>query len=182
MVDVTTTTRELIVIRIQPQRNDPMFTRCLWMTVYIDAKAWRLMVDSDCGFYTHHWPNEDELHSFCSALASYLADESYILGKISTRSHFNAENTIGNIKEAYADDPDVLNDFLGNLQGAYTKSDFLRVLSDDNAPDDLYECFAYDYPPQALTAVKMLKEYVVPILRGENRGGLTESEDNQHDG
>lgn len=166
MIDAKESTRELIVIHLRPSKDDPLYTRCLWMTVYIDTKAWRLMVDSDCGSYTHSWPNEDALHPFRKALASYLADESYTLSKISKESEFSPEDTMECIRQAYCDDPDMLAMLEEKFDGAYTEHDFYNVLADYDVPGELYEEICHVYPSQAVTVAKLLKEYVAPILRG----------------
>lgn len=175
MVDVKETSRELIVIHLRPTPDDPLYTRCLWMTVYIDTRAWRLMVDSDCGSYTYHWPNEDDLHPFRTALAGYLMDKDYILGKISGRSEFDSDGTMENIRQAYCDDPDMLEMLEEKFSAAITEHDFYAAFSDDDAPGELYEELAYTYPPQAVTAVEILKEYVAPmLLNGASKEGTAD--------
>lgn len=176
MIDVKETKRELIVLHIRPSEDDPLYTRCLWMTVYIDTKAWRLMVDSDCGAYTHHWPNEDDLHPFRKALAGYLMDESYILGKISECSEFSPESTLESIQQQYCDDPDMLEALTEKFSNALTEFDFYSIINDDDdVPGDLYEEFSYVYPSRAVTVARMLKEYVAPALKnGASEEGRTE--------
>lgn len=160
MINTQCLTRELTVIRLNPSPDDPLYTGCLWMTVYIDATAWRLMVDSDCGAYTHCWPNEDDLHTFGKALAGYLMDEDYILSKISKRSAFDPEGTREIIKE-YVDDPDVIEQFAD----AETEHDFWTIINDVDDQIDLYECMSYEYPIYARRVAMMLKKYIAPILR-----------------
>lgn len=175
MINVKESSRNLIILHMQPTKDDPLHHRCLWMTVYIDPVAWRLMVDSDCGAYTHCWPNEDDLHSFRKALPCYLMDEAYILSKISKRTVFDAEATMQNIEQSYCDDSELVETLREKLKGATTELEFSLLLYDDDVPGDLYECFDYAYPSEAVTVARLLKEHVAPVLRnGAPEGGEAE--------
>lgn len=178
MSTVNVKKREIQVIEYRQERGDEDYGTCLWARFSFDTVSYTLNINSDCGEYSYSWRPTPETESFMQLCSRF--DGEYLLGKFSSRSEIDEENTYNEIERylrgiVFCEFDDQTWE---KISAACTESD-ARVLVDGvmSAIDqtavefpnicefDLYECIVKDYPIAAKKIVQVFMDHIKPKIK-----------------
>lgn len=155
------------------EKDDELYSYCNWARITLDHENYCLTAVTDCGDYAHEWCATPDTESFIK-LMSRINDE-YLLGKISSESVVNVEQTkIDNIemlKEYFEGEDSELEDMveqINNIEKCCEESLFIQI--DEIVDGHLESCdidIVKDYPLKAKTFCRIFKEFLQPVLREE---------------
>lgn len=136
----------------QQERSDPDYGTCLWATITFDLDRYSMTAESDCGNYAYCWTPTPDSESFLHLMCRIYKD--YLLGKISSRSVFNLDES----KEkalAALDECDVTEELQEEIMDidVYGDEAFYRECEDILSRHDIKHDFetvecVKEYPPQ----------------------------------
>ena len=158
IVNPRTTTYNM---RFDAKEDPDMYWRCMWARINLDHDNFTLSVTSDCGDYSYSW-HVTESETFRQLMCRINPD--YLLGKISSRSRFDIEQskkeTIDNIQKYYTDEEDIedkieeISELECGEEGFYMAVD--RIM--DDIDFESIECVK-DYPDGAKVFCRIFAEY-----------------------
>lgn len=150
--------------KIRMERGDQDFGRCMWADILIDHDAYSISAQTDCGDFSHRWPATPDDESFLDLCIRMLDDESYILSKFSSRCVFSLEES----KLLYRDINDEESDMFEAVYRveASNEREWIDALREIGEPEP-WEYIVMDYPVQAITFARILKNVVLPELMKE---------------
>ena len=164
---------DTIQFSVKMERDDDLYTACMWARITFDNKNWSMMAQSDAGDYSYSWCVESGGRKFLELMQEI--DSDYLLGKISDMSRFDAEATKENVIDMIVNDEDLTiaerDNLIEEIRGMENHSndrDFLEELENIhgmNEYSDLWECIESDYPARAKTFAKVFTEIIQPEIR-----------------
>lgn len=76
---------------LRQEKGDSDYGSCLWAVITFDLDRYSMTAESDCGNYAYSWVPTPKSESFLHLMCRIEAD--YLIGKISSRSHFDLERS-----------------------------------------------------------------------------------------
>ena len=152
---------------IRMEKEDELYTRCMWARVTFDNKNWSMMAQSDAGDYSYSWCVETGGRKFLELMQQI--DSDYLLCKISDMTRFDLDNTKKTviswvsseveseriIKEINSINVSNSHDFMNELEGIEGMEEYT----------DLWECIQSDYPSGAKVFARVFTECIQPEIR-----------------
>lgn len=180
---VTIENPNIITLLCRQEKSDPDYGSCMWARFYLDTKNYTMSIESDCGNYSHGWFPTPDSESFLELLSRM--DQHYLLGKISSRSVIDEDETWKLVKEvvedaAQFDSVDLDSDMWEEIERACcngnTRDVVDEVLSALESTDlygkvdpySLYECVQKDYPVSAKKIVAVFCSCIQPKIKEIN--------------
>ena len=157
---------DTIQFRIHLEKEDALYTNCMWARITFDNKNWSMMAQSDCGDYSYSWVPEKD-RTFLQ-LMQQINDE-YLLGKISYRTRFDEKSSKNNLISWVSSETDAAR-LITEIKeiSAGSGDEFLHDVEEISGMEDftdLWECIENDYPQSAKTFCKIFARYVQPEIR-----------------
>lgn len=157
---------DTIQFRIYLEKEDALYTSCMWARITFDNKNWSMMAQSDCGDYSYSWCTEKD-RTFLQLMQQI--NDKYLLGKISGRTRFDEKSSKENLICWIQSEPEAerLEKEIKEIDTSSAEQ-FIREIEDiDGMEDysDLWECIEHDYPQSAKTFCKIFVRYVQPEIR-----------------
>lgn len=152
--------------RIRFERSDPDYVKCTWADILIDHDAYAITAQTDCGDYSYRWsitPSE----SFRDLCLRMLRDEEYLLEKFSDRTEFSLDESKLLFADYHPDPKDKSDVQAVNAFEADTEEAWISALEAIGISEP-WEYIVMEYPPRAVTFVRMLKNIVLPEMRKEH--------------
>lgn len=158
----------ILQIKLQFEREEDMYTRCMWARINLDNDNYSLTAETDCGSYSYYWRPTDR-ESFLELMCRINKD--YLLGKIANENVFDCNETTKNISNHWEEHAKQIKQI-----GASSMQEYIEQLDDIDEVDifdglDIYEYACYRYPYGAITFCEIFEKYVQPLIREhlENR-------------
>ena len=156
---------------LRQEKGDSDYGSCLWAVITFDLDRYSMTAESDCGNYAYCWVPTPKSESFLHLMCRIEAD--YLLGKISSRSHFNLEQSkTDTLEDLKLNDYEISNDAIEQINDIDTASEetFYRecddILRGENVMDtfELIGCVK-EYPAGAVKFAEIFVENLQPHLR-----------------
>ncbi len=166
---------KIVSFAFRQDETDKDYGSCLWANFYFDTENCILMIESDCGSFSHTWyPEKDPFLKVCSRFG-----KTYLLEKLSSSNVVDSDRTFENVKE-------LINELVEcewdeeELEAACNCSHrddvvyeaITAAISSLFAHDtdlfesyDLWECIRTDYPNSAKKIVEVYCEHIVPAIK-----------------
>lgn len=158
---------DTIQFNIRLEKEDELYTNCMWARITFDNKNWSMMAQSDCGDYSYSWiPEKDR--TFLKLMQQI--DDQYLLDKIANRSYFDEEESKKNLISWIDQEPDAdrLEKEINEICSGSSPEDFINLATEIEGLEnysDMWQCIEYDYPRSAKTFCRIFKDYVQPEIR-----------------
>jgi hypothetical protein len=157
---------DIIQFCISPEKEDELYTSCMWARITFDNKNWSMMAQSDCGDDSYSWVPEKD-RTFLQLMQRI--DGEYLLGKVSDRRRFDEESSKKNLIDWVSSELDSER-LAKEIKGINVSSEgrFIREVEEiDGMEDfpDLWECLEHDYPQSAKTFCRIFTECIQPEIR-----------------
>ena len=182
---------QILSLLYRQEKGDPDYGSCLWARFYLDLNNYTMAIESDCGNYTYGWVPTPKSESFLQLLARMNGD--YLLGKISSQTVIDGDETFKQIKElvedlveaTFIELPDYIypdieecchqhndeRDLVADVLDASMASALYRELEPHTS--ELYGCVAKDYPTSAKKIAEVFVSCIKPKIKEIIDGTVT---------
>ena len=186
MAKITSQKTNMVTFKYHQEKSDQDYGSCLWADFHFDLDEYHLFIASDCGDYSYGWTPTPATEPFLHLMARI--DAEYLLGKISSRSKIDEEQTFKNLKELAADlldgeEADFDMEELESVCHCYSDvsglcSAVYEVWEDSQISEyleceDVYGSIETRYPYDAVKIVEVFKNHVQPVIRELNKREAT---------
>ena len=144
------------------EAGDEGYAGCTWADILIDYDAYAIYAQTDCGDYVHRWPM-DKHESFRDFCLDMLADEEYLLEKFSKKTEFSLSESKLLFVDFYPQPKHRATVDVVNGIEALTEAGWIKSLHEIGV-DDPEEYVVREYPAQAFTFIRLLKNILLPEM------------------
>lgn len=152
---------------IRMEKEDELYTQCMWARVTFDNKNWCMMAQSDAGDYSYSWCVETGGRKFLELMQQI--DSDYLLCKISDMTWFDLENSkktaISWLSNELASERIIKEINSINVSNPHDFMMELEDIEEIREYQDLWECIQTDYPSGAKVFARVFTECIQPEIR-----------------